>query len=111
MDEKSLEVDLLVFTFRDLYIGRADMYHIKLSLAKEFVFSGMKLSFGSIHLTVQELTNGTNNLQSGIITEKTKVTSTQNVIPKILSIVDCVSFQICENVYLPTDEFRDVGVC
>lgn len=49
------------------------MYHIKLNLIGEFVILNKKLTYGSINLTVGELSNGTQSLSSGIITEKTKV--------------------------------------
>ena len=73
-DIECLEVDTLLLTFRDQYIGRADMYHIKLSLIGEFIFSSMKMSFGSIHLDVKEMKASDEQIMKyGTITENTKV--------------------------------------
>ena len=73
LDEKSWEVELVLLTFKDHYIGRADMYHIKRSLQEEFVFCNSKLTFGAIRLVVQELNSGANSMRSGLITKNTKV--------------------------------------
>jgi hypothetical protein len=76
LDVSEIIVDEAVFTFKDIYLGREDMYHIKLSLEKEVIFASMKLSFGMIDLTVQELKNTANkSLKSGLITSQTKVSN------------------------------------
>lgn len=72
---EEIEIGLIVLTFRDAYLGRGDMYHIKLSLMGECVYLSKNISFSTINLTVQELTSATESLTSGIVTENTKVFS------------------------------------
>eukprot|EP01132_Coremiostelium_polycephalum_P009876 gene9876-12114_t len=70
--EKSAVVDFVELSFKDQYIGRSDMWRLKLSLQNECVYVLKKLAFAQVRAQVEEIVSNGVKVSSGLIDESTK---------------------------------------
>ncbi|KAK9712490.1 vacuolar membrane-associated protein iml1, partial [Basidiobolus ranarum] len=73
VDAASVATEYIEFTFKDQYIGRSDMWRLKMSLNGTCVHVGKKISFaGCVRVQVKEIYVGGNTVMCGYITENTR---------------------------------------
>ncbi|GAM22764.1 hypothetical protein SAMD00019534_059390 [Acytostelium subglobosum LB1] len=70
--EKAAIIDYVQVSFKDQYIGRSDMWRLKLSLQNECVYVFKKLAFAQVRAQVEEMVAGGQKVSSGLIVESTK---------------------------------------
>ncbi|KYR02324.1 DEP domain containing protein [Tieghemostelium lacteum] len=70
--EKKAHIDFIELSFKDQYIGRSDMWRLKLSLQNECVYVFKKLAFAQIRAQVEEIVSNGQKISSGLIDENTK---------------------------------------
>eukprot|EP01133_Synstelium_polycarpum_P004114 gene4114-4804_t len=69
---KDAVVDYVEVTFINQYIGRSDMWRLKLSLQQECLYVLKKLSFAQVRAQVKEMVCNGQQVQSGLIDDSTK---------------------------------------
>ena len=73
IDEQSVHIDFLELSFRDQYIGRTDMWRLKLALASSAVYVGKKVYSLGIRAQIKDIyVNGVKSA-SGYVTERTRI--------------------------------------
>ncbi|ORX94228.1 hypothetical protein K493DRAFT_337883 [Basidiobolus meristosporus CBS 931.73] len=73
VDAESIAADYIEFTFKDQYIGRSDMWRLKMSLAGSCVHAGKKITFaGCVRVQVKEIYAKGETAMCGYITENTR---------------------------------------
>ncbi|KAK9710310.1 vacuolar membrane-associated protein iml1 [Basidiobolus ranarum] len=73
VDADSIATEYIEFTFKDQYIGRSDMWRLKLSLNGTCVHVGKKVSFaGCVRVQVKEIYVKGGTAMCGYITENTR---------------------------------------
>eukprot|EP01133_Synstelium_polycarpum_P009168 gene9168-10759_t len=70
--DKNAVVDFVEVSFKDQYIGRSDMWRLKLSIQNECVYVLKKLSFAQVRAQVEEMVCNGQKVSSGLIDESTK---------------------------------------
>ncbi|ORY00219.1 hypothetical protein K493DRAFT_392196 [Basidiobolus meristosporus CBS 931.73] len=73
VDANSIATEYVEFTFKDQYIGRSDMWRLKMSLNGTCVHVGKKISFaGCVRVQVKEIYVAGKTVMCGYITESTR---------------------------------------
>lgn len=75
MDQSEVELDSLELTFRDQYLGRSEMWRLKMNLVDTGVYLGKKIEFCSatIRCQVHEMWCAGHKVGSGVVSAATKV--------------------------------------
>ncbi|PRP86654.1 hypothetical protein PROFUN_05133 [Planoprotostelium fungivorum] len=67
------EVEFVEIGFKDQYLGRSDMWRIKMSLCNSCAFTGKQIQFSSVKAQIREMVRGGMTISSGLITDRTKM--------------------------------------
>lgn len=112
VDKQSVSADFLELSFRDQYVGRNDMWRIKLNLQGTAISKGRKLNILGTRLKVETVYVNGHTMSSGFITESTKIIFRSASAKYFIFIQLCkemwefdedgeLNFEKCLNGYLP----------
>ncbi|XP_050720659.1 GATOR complex protein Iml1-like [Eriocheir sinensis] len=75
VEPKAVELELVELTFKDQYLGRSDMWRLKMHLANSVVYLNKKIEFctSSIRSQVYEMWAQGGKVACGVVTDSTKV--------------------------------------
>ncbi|XP_069937633.1 GATOR complex protein Iml1-like [Cherax quadricarinatus] len=73
VDPKSVTLEMVELTFKDQYLGRSDMWRLKMNLVDSVVYLNKKIEFCLIRCQVYEMWAQGGKVACGVITEDTKV--------------------------------------
>ncbi|KAK3862519.1 hypothetical protein Pcinc_031625, partial [Petrolisthes cinctipes] len=75
VEPRDVALELIELTFKDQYLGRSDMWRLKMNLVNTVVYVNKKLEFcmGSIRSQVYEMWAQGGKVACGVVTEDTKV--------------------------------------
>ncbi|KAG0727984.1 GATOR complex protein DEPDC5 [Chionoecetes opilio] len=75
VEPKAVELEMVELTFKDQYLGRSDMWRLKMHLVNSVVYLNKKIEFcsGSIRTQVYEMWAQGGKVACGVVTDNTKV--------------------------------------
>ncbi|XP_063884355.1 GATOR complex protein Iml1-like isoform X3 [Scylla paramamosain] len=75
VEPKAVALELVELTFKDQYLGRSDMWRLKMHMVNSVVYLNKKIEFcsGSIRTQVYEMWAQGGKVACGVVTENTKV--------------------------------------